>query len=148
MTADEVRQWRFVFESPIQIRYNDIDTNGHVNNGVYHSYYDMGRLGYFDKVFHGNPFGENRNIIIAQVNTTYLREVFKKDVVSVRSTIIRWGNSSFDMLQGLFRQTADGEELVSFNVTTFVSLLYKKPSPVPQEWKELVYAYESMYSTI
>ena len=148
MTTDEVRQRRFVFESPIQIRYNDIDTNGHVNNGVYHSYYDMGRLGYFDKVFHGNPFGVNRNIIIAQVNTTYLREVFKKDVVSVRSTIIRWGNSSFDMLQGLFRQTADGEELVSFNVTTFVSLLYKKPSPVPQEWKELVEAYESMYSTI
>lgn len=148
MTADEVRQWRFVFESPIQIRYNDIDINGHVNNGVYHSYYDMGRLGYFDEVFHGNPFGENRNIIIAQVNTTYLREVFKKDVVFVRSTIIRWGNSSFDMLQGLFRQNADGEELVSFNVTTFVSLLYGKPTPVPQEWKDLVNAYESMYSTI
>lgn len=146
MTRDEVRQWQFRYEMPIQIRYNDIDSHGHVNNGVYHAYYDMGRTGYLEGVLH--TFGEGRNVIIAQANTSYVREVFQKDVLSVKSTIIRWGNSSFDMLQGLFRQTADGEELVSFNVTTFVSLLYGKPSPVPQEWKDLVDAYESMSSTI
>lgn len=141
MTRDEVRQWKFHYEMPIQIRYNDIDSHGHVNNGVYHAYYDMGRIGYFDEVIH--TFGEDRNVIIAQANTSYVCEVFQKDVVWVKSAIIRWGNSSFDMLQGLFRQTAEGQELVSFNVTTFVSLLSGKPSPVPQEWKDLVNEYES-----
>ena len=143
MKADEVKQWQFTFEVPVQIRYTDIDINGHVNNGVYHSYFDLGRIGYFEKIFNGDLFGENRNVIIAQANTSYLHQVYQKDTLWLKSTIIRWGNSSFDMLQGLFRQTADGQELVSFCVSTFVSLLYGKPSPVPEEWKELVEDFET-----
>ena len=32
---------------PIQLRFNDVDKFGHVNNTVYFSFYDLGKTEYF-----------------------------------------------------------------------------------------------------
>ena len=32
---------------PIQLRFNDVDKFGHVNNTVYFSFYDLGKTGIF-----------------------------------------------------------------------------------------------------
>jgi acyl-CoA thioester hydrolase len=33
---------------PVAVRYSDLDQQGHVNNAVYFTYFEQGRLGYFD----------------------------------------------------------------------------------------------------
>ena len=33
---------------PLQLRFNDIDLLGHVNNSVYFSFYDLGKARYFE----------------------------------------------------------------------------------------------------
>ena len=33
---------------PVAVRYSDLDPQGHVNNAVYFTYFEQGRLGYFD----------------------------------------------------------------------------------------------------
>ena len=35
---------------PIQLRFNDVDKFGHVNNTVYFSFYDLGKTEYFASV--------------------------------------------------------------------------------------------------
>ena len=35
---------------PLQLRFNDIDLLGHVNNSVYFSFYDLGKARYFETV--------------------------------------------------------------------------------------------------
>ena len=35
---------------PVQIRFNDIDMLGHVNNTVYFSFFDLGKARYFEEV--------------------------------------------------------------------------------------------------
>lgn len=38
---------------PIQLRFNDVDKFGHVNNTVYFSFYDLGKTEYFASVCPG-----------------------------------------------------------------------------------------------
>ena len=35
---------------PLQLRFNDVDLLGHVNNSVYFAFYDLGKSRYFEAV--------------------------------------------------------------------------------------------------
>lgn len=138
MTKDEVLQQVFSHSVDIQVRFTDMDSNGHINNGVYHSYYDLGRMHYFKEVLQA----KTSNTLICQVNTTYVKPLYLTDEICVKNKVVRWGNSSFDMLQAIFKKTAEGEQLVNFSVTTFVHIENEKPAPVPEEWKQAVEKFE------
>lgn len=40
----------FSFWAPVSVRYSDMDEQGHVNNAVFFTYFEQGRIGYFDAV--------------------------------------------------------------------------------------------------
>ena len=46
---------------PIQLRFNDVDKFGHVNNTVYFSFYDLGKTEYFASVCPGVDWEKNGN---------------------------------------------------------------------------------------
>lgn len=138
MTKEEALQYKFSHSVDIQVRFTDMDSNGHINNGIYHSYFDLGRMHFFKEVLKA----KTSNTLICQVNTTYVKPLYLTDSICVKNKVIRWGNSSFDMLQAVFKKTEVGEELVNFCVTTFVHLENEKPTPVPNEWKKSVELYD------
>ena len=41
-----MNEMKFFHETPLQIRFNDVDVMGHVNNSVYQNYFDVARLRY------------------------------------------------------------------------------------------------------
>ena len=55
------------FRTPIQIRFNDIDGMGHVNNAIYHEYFDTARLEYFHRVLGDVVNRHESGLIIASV---------------------------------------------------------------------------------
>lgn len=138
MRKEEVQLQKFHHSVDIQIRFNDLDINGHVNNGVYHSYFDLGRMHFFNDVLRE----KTRTTLIAQVNTTYVKPLLIDDKICIKTKVIRWGNSSFDVLQAIFKQNSDFEELANYNITTFVYHSNEKPAPIPEEWKTRVAEFE------
>jgi acyl-CoA thioester hydrolase len=69
----------FRYRHPIEIRYNDTDALGHVNNAVYFSYFEMARSGYHLAVV-GHPFGSGpdaarRTFVIAEAHIHYRQPV-------------------------------------------------------------------------
>ena len=70
----------FRYRHPIEIRYNDTDALGHVNNAVYFSYFEMARSGYYLTVA-GHPFGtgpdaSRRTFVIAEAHISYRTPAF------------------------------------------------------------------------
>ena len=51
-TKDEKEQESVVFHHslPIQLRWNDADQFGHINNTLYFQYYDMAKMDYFANI--------------------------------------------------------------------------------------------------
>ena len=52
---DLARPSEFVSDVPIQMRFNDVDALGHVNNSMYQQYFDLGRVDYFLRMPGGRP---------------------------------------------------------------------------------------------
>ena len=48
-TLLDINQIEFNHQQAIQIRFNDVDVIGHVNNAVQLSYFDLGKVKYFFK---------------------------------------------------------------------------------------------------
>ncbi len=128
----------------MQIRYDDIDVVGHVNNAVYHQYFNLGRIHYFLEVLGDNAL-EKQKVVTAQVNTTYAREVFADDDIQILTKIIRFGIKSMDMLQVLVSQSEEGFVLHTFNVTTFVCINAKTHTTetIPAKWKKAIEEFEN-----
>lgn len=146
MKAEDILQYTFNHGHPIQVRYNDIDLAGHVNNAVYHEFFDLGRTFYFKEVLGEKPFTYEQNVVIVQSNTTYVKEVFLEDELQILTKIIRFGTKSFDMLQALVANTDEGIVLTTYNITTFVCMNYKLHSPqlIPENWKKKIQKFDSI----
>ncbi len=136
MTAKDVASYSFNSSMPVQIRYNDIDPAGHVNNGVFHDFFDLGRIHYFNEVIGG--LTQEQHIIVAQSNTTYVEEVFFDDDLQVVSKIINQGTKSFKLLQAILRNSDEGYSICTYNITTFVCINFvtRETHPIPEEWRK------------
>ena len=57
----------FHHSQPLQIRFNDVDLLGHVNNSIYFAFYDLGKSRYFEAVKAQNIDWKKADVVIANV---------------------------------------------------------------------------------
>ena len=67
---------------PIQLRFNDVDKFGHVNNTVYFSFYDLGKTEYFASVCPGVDW-EKDGIVVVHIEADFLAQIFSSDHIAV-----------------------------------------------------------------
>lgn len=120
----------------IQVRFGDTDALGHINNAVYATYAELGRIDFFRSVagMYDAP-GETGGFILAHIAIDFRSQVRLGQKVEVLSGIKRVGNTSLTVAQQI---VADG--VVAAEVTAVaVSFDYaaQKPVPVPDRLREL-----------
>lgn len=144
MKAEEVAEYNFNHSTQAQVRYNDIDLAGHVNNACFHEYFDLGRTYYFHEVL--GDFSQEKHVAIVQSNTTFLQELFFNDELQVVSKVVRLGTKSFDLLQAILRENDEGFTLCTFTVTTFVCMNYAtgETHEIPTDWRIKLQEFEEL----
>jgi len=83
-----------VFTTDIEVRFRDVDAMGHVNNAVYFTYFESGRV----KFFHSEPQKKKFPgfaFILAHVSCDYIRPVTMEDRLTLRMWIREIGSKSF-----------------------------------------------------
>lgn len=86
-----------------KVRYADTDRQGHVNNAVFSSYFETGRVELlFDK--HNPLYSTNCEFVIVKLTVNLLREITWPGTVEIGTIITKIGNSSITMQQGLFQK--------------------------------------------
>lgn len=84
-----------------QLRFNDIDILGHLNNTVYFSLYDMGKARYLEDVGL-RPKGMSRpDTVIADIHCTYLKPIHFDDEIYVVTRCSHIGEKSYTLEQML-----------------------------------------------
>ena len=94
--AQRVDGWRRL---PIQIRFNDVDCYGHVNNNSYFSYYDLGKEEYLTNVLNDGYFEADVVPVVASINADFIAPIFYGDNIVVETRVSRVGNKSFTLEQ-------------------------------------------------
>ena len=69
----------FKHRCQIQVRYKDIDKQGHVNNAVHLTYFETARSDYFRKVLRQKNNWTKTGIILAATSITYKRPILLED---------------------------------------------------------------------
>jgi acyl-CoA thioester hydrolase len=134
----------FRFHHPIEVRYSDLDPQGHVNNARFLSFFEQARVSY---LIHLRLFSKDQSfldvgIIIADAKLTFLAPVYFGQDVRVGVRVSRIGNKSMTMDYRMI-DGADGSELATGS-TTLVAFDYHehKTIPVPEKWRVKIHEFE------
>ena len=88
---------------PLQIRFNDIDQMGHVNNAVIMEFFDLGKDHFFRA--RGLPPEEGDfTVMVVHYEVDFRSQIHKTDAIAVETEVERIGNKSLTVLQRIVEQ--------------------------------------------
>lgn len=124
-----------VLKTKLQIRYGDLDTLGHVNNAVYLTYFELGRVLFFRKYL--KSFDEKTvSFVIARIEVDFRKSIMMNGDVYLETSVESVGNTSFTFLHRITDES--GSEVYSTGKVIAVSIDgARKPSKVPEELRKL-----------
>jgi acyl-CoA thioester hydrolase len=103
------------------IRYADLDPQGHVNNAVFATYFESGRVAMFREPDLGIGV-ENATFVLVRQEIDFLRELRWPGNVEVGTALAELGRSSFTVVQTIFNgdicAAAGRATLVMMDTTT------------------------------
>ncbi len=133
----------FHFFHLIEVRYGDLDPQGHVNNAKFLTYMEQARVFYLKhlKLWEGGSF-LNLGIILADVQITFKKALQFGDPVRVGVRISHIGNKSMTSEYRL----EDGRDASIFATGSSVLVAYdyqdKRSVSIPEEWRMAILQFE------
>jgi len=102
----------FRFYHPIEVRYGDLDPQGHVNNAKHLTYFEQARLTYWINmgIFTKDQSFMELGVILADVHITYLEPIHHGQNIKVGVRVAKLGNKSMTWEQNIVE--ADGGNAV------------------------------------
>lgn len=134
------------FYHRIEVRYGDLDPQGHVNNAKFLTYFEQARLAYWVQLglFTRDQSFMELGIILADIHITYLAPVYYGQNIKIGVHVSKLGIKSMTWEQNIV-DADTGKELAKGEVI-IVAYDYKeeKTIPVPQEWREKIIEFEGL----
>ena len=127
---------------PIQLRFNDFDALGHVNNSVYFSFYDLGKTDYFRNVIPEMTTDQHVGVVIANIQVNFLLPVYPQENVAVQTAVTEIGHKSFKLLQQLIDLDTNEVKCICNTVMVGFDAQTKTTSPISDEWRKEINQYE------
>ena len=136
----------FHFYHPIEVRYGDLDPQGHVNNAKHLTYFEQARVAYMIELglFTRDQSFMEIGVILADVHITYLEPIYFGQKIKVGVHTARLGNKSMTWEQNVV-DSDSGRELAKGEVV-IVAYDYKQETtiPIPQKWRDTFIEYEGL----
>ncbi len=134
----------FHLSVPIKVRFRDIDAFNHVNNAVYFTYMEMGRIEYITRVGLRTSDQPRPFFIVASASCQYKAPIRLNTALAMQVRVSRLGNSSFDM-EDHFVDEATGQLLATGHTTQVIYDYVEKHSvPMPDEWRRILTEFEGL----
>ncbi len=136
----------FHFYHPIEIRYGDLDPQGHVNNAKHLTYFEQARVAYMIELglFTKDQSFMEIGVILADIHITYLSPIYFGEQIKVGVHTAKMGNKSMTWMQNIV-DVKTGKELAKGEVV-MVTYDYKeeKTINIPHEWREKIKRFEGL----
>lgn len=135
----------FRFYHPIEVRYGDLDPQGHVNNAKFMTYMEQARVNYIRNLglWDGASF-LHIGFILAEARVTFLSPILFTQQVRVGVRVSRLGNKSLDM-EYRIEDVQSGQELATgSSVQVAYDYRLAKTIPLPDNWRQAIREFENL----
>ena len=133
---------KFKHITPIQLRFNDFDALGHVNNSVYFSFYDLGKTSYFADVLSKLEVAKEVGVVIGHIEVSFLLPVYPGENVAVQTAVVEIGNKSFKLLQHLVDLDTNEIKCICNTVMVCFDAKTKTTRQISEEWRKAMADFE------
>jgi acyl-CoA thioester hydrolase len=137
---------QFRFYHPIEVRYGDLDPQGHVNNAKHLTYFEQARIQYMIELglFTKDQSFMKIGVILADVHITYYEPVYFGQNVKVGVHAAKLGTKSMTWEQNIV-DSETGKELAKGEVVV-VTYNYQegKTIPIPENWRNKIVEFEGL----
>lgn len=116
---------------PLQTRWNDNDTYGHMNNVVHYALFDTAVNGWLIERGLLDPLTSPVFGLVVETGCRYFGEMQFPDRVTAGLRVAKLGRSSVRMELGLFRNDDDTASAEGFFVHVYVDRANHRPAEVP-----------------
>ncbi len=111
-----------------KLRYADTDRQGHINNAVFATFLETGRVGIlYDPAAPLAPLG--CEFVIAKLTVDFRNELRWPGVVDIGTVVLALGRSSITMGQGIF--AGDGCAATAETVVVLTDATTRRSTPLP-----------------
>jgi len=136
----------FRFFHPIEVRYGDLDPQGHLNNAKYLTFFETGRINYFTHLGLFTP-GQSFldiDVIMAEARVTFHAAVEYGTPVKVGVRTSKLGNKSITVEQNIVH--AETGEVLASGQVILVAYDYHagKSIPIPDVMREKISDFEGL----
>lgn len=128
---------------PLQIRFNDVDKFGHVNNTIYFQFYDTTKTDYFASVCKGVNW-EKIAIVVVKIEAEFLAQIKGNSHIAGRTRVVKIGNKSFHLEQDVIDIDTNEIKSKCMSVMVLYDLQQQQTIPFPDEWRRDIIAYEGL----
>jgi acyl-CoA thioester hydrolase len=136
----------YKFFHPTEVRYGDLDPQGHVNNAKYLTYFEQARIYYFMQLelFSKDQSFMEIGVIVADIHITYHAPTHYGDNIKVGVKTTKVGNKSMTVEQCVMN--ADTGKVMASGTVILVTFDYEglKTIAVPDDWRKTVLAFEGL----
>ncbi|WKZ36542.1 MAG: thioesterase family protein [Anaerolineales bacterium] len=136
----------YKFFHPTEVRYGDLDPQGHVNNAKYLTYFEQARVYYFMQLglFTKDQSFMEIGVIVADIHITYHAPTHYGDPLKVGVRTAKIGNKSMTVEQCVM--DANTGRVMASGTVALVTFDYEglKTIPVPDEWRKKITEFERL----
>lgn len=129
---------------PIQIRFIDIDRLDHVNNACFLSYFELGRVKYFNQVLNKHINWNDSGFVIARTEINHMTPIYLLDDLYCFTKIINIGTKSITIKNSLVKKVGDEFQEAANGIGVLVAMDYlnKVSVDMPVKWRQAIEEFE------
>ncbi|MCM1076915.1 MAG: acyl-CoA thioesterase [Bacteroides sp.] len=132
----------FRHRMPLQMRFNDIDLLGHLNNSVYLTFMDLAKARYFEDV-NGGPVDISRmGIVIVNINANFCAPTFFNEEIEVETATVAIGEKSLTLEQRIYSMPGHQVKCSCRTIMAGFDIRSNTSIPISDEWVKKFETYE------
>ncbi len=120
---------------PVGVTFRDVDAMGHANNAVYLTWFECGRIGYWQTMYGDDASYVDVPFVLARTEIDFLLPTFAGQRLTIGARVTRLGTRSFNMAYRIVR--ADDGAIVAEGSSVQVMYDYaaRRSMPMSDEFR-------------
>jgi len=143
MTDQTITRSQFAYWKTVEVRWGDMDAQGHVNNTVYFTYCESARVELFRKTgFRGKQAGSTVGPTLVHASCDFKRQVVYPATLDIGIRVDRIGQRSVKLVYGIFCHDTDELSALATSVNAWVDYAANRAVEIPEEIRAALAAYQ------
>lgn len=136
-------EFPFRHNLPIQIRFNDMDMLGHVNNTTYFKFFDLAKCRYFEELVKPEPLDWKKiNVVVANINCDFYAPTFFNESIAVCTAVTKIGDKSLRMEQRVYETETGQVKALCHTILVRYDIEKGCSMAITDEWRESIEKFE------